>query len=62
MTSKISDLEDELLEVIRDSLGPQPTKTLEEAFEEALENTTPSSGGAPRRKETVQRDQSSEWI
>lgn len=61
MTSKLSDLELDLLDRIRDNIGPKKETTLEEALEEALENTTPESGGAPRR-DTPTRSNDSEWI
>jgi hypothetical protein len=62
MTSKLSDLELELLDKIRDSLGPKPKTTLEDALEEALENTTPEKAGAPRRKDSDGITDYSEWI
>jgi hypothetical protein len=59
VTSKT--LEEDLLDNIRASLGEKKEKTLEEALEEALENTTPESGGAPR-KEITDPSGGSEWI
>lgn len=55
------ELEESLLDNVRDSMGEKKERTLEEALEEALENTTPESGGAPR-KDTAVVSNDSEWI
>jgi len=55
--TKLNDLRDGLLDYIRESLGPKKEQTLEEALQEALDNSTPEQAGAPRKETTDGRAQ-----
>lgn len=48
---------------VEDVVGPAKKRTVEEAFQEALDNTTPEHAGTPNRKhyEFVE-DDNQEWI
>ena len=55
-------LEDELKEkYVRDVAGEKKKRTLEEALQEALDNTTPESPGAPEMQDEPE-EQDVEWI
>jgi hypothetical protein len=60
--------ERELTEKLRekyvdDVCGTVKKKTVEEAFQEALDNTTPEQAGSPNRSHyEFEDDQESEWI
>ncbi len=49
---------------IDEVVGNKPTKTVEEALQEALDNTTPEHAGAPNKRhyELEGDDYESEWI
>jgi hypothetical protein len=56
------DLEDEFREDMRDALvGTAEERSVEEALQQALDNTTPEEPGEPNKKERRRRTRS-EWI
>ncbi len=48
-------------EYVRNVAGEKKKRTLEEALQEALDNTTPESPGAPNLQEEPE-EQDAEWI
>lgn len=56
------ELEDKLKEeYVRSVAGEKKKRTLEEALQEALDNTTPESSGAPEMQDEPE-EQDVEWI
>ena len=57
------DLEEAMREKYVDGvLGNKPRRTVEEALQEALDNTTPEHAGAPNRTSYELTEDEPEWI
>lgn len=57
------ELEDKLRETyVSDVVGERKRRTLEEALQEALDNTTPESPGAPNVQQEPEEQDEPEWI
>ena len=57
LTSKMKE------QFVKDATGEKKRRTLEEALQEALDNSTPEHPGSPNRREDKPEDQAdAEWI
>ena len=56
LTEKLRD------EFVNEATGGKPRKTVEQALQEALDNTTPERAGAPDYNKFEEEDEEEEWI
>ena len=56
LTEKIRD------EFVKDVTGGKPRKTVEQALQEALDNTTPEHAGTPNYPQGEEEEEKDEWL